>query len=110
MNDRLQRCHRHAHIGRVAGNAMVAGSENGEHSVAARNRWAAGSRLTFVTGHGDIAEVHTARSLQQVPGVADARIDLEKKTATVKFDPDLTSPAILTKATTDAGYPSTVHN
>src|SRR5262249_42365747 len=42
--------------------------ENREHSVASRNGWAAGSRLTFVARHGDIAEVHTARSLQQVPG------------------------------------------
>src|SRR5215813_5001223 len=47
---------------------MVAGSENGEHSVASRDGWAAASRLTFVAWHGDVAEVHTARSLQQIPG------------------------------------------
>jgi mercuric ion binding protein len=56
-----------------------------------------------------LCPITVKKSLQQVPGVADARIDLEKKTATVKFDPDLTSPAMLTKATTDAGYPSTAH-
>jgi hypothetical protein len=36
--------------------------------------------------------------------------DFEKKTADVTFDPDKASPATLTKATSDAGYPSTVHN
>src|SRR5215469_17374845 len=47
---------------------MLARPENGEHSVAARNGWAAGSRLSFVAWHGAIAEVDAARSLQQVPG------------------------------------------
>lgn len=55
-----------------------------------------------------LCPVTVKKSLQQVPGVADARIDLEKKTATVTFDPDRTSATLLTKATTDAGYPSTV--
>jgi mercuric ion binding protein len=34
---------------------------------------------------------------------------LEKKTATVTFDPDKTNAAALVKAATDAGYPSPVH-
>jgi len=37
-------------------------------------------------------------------------VDFEKKKADVTFDPDKASPATLTKATSDAGYPSTVHN
>ncbi len=49
------------------------------------------------------------KSLQQVPGVADAKVDLDKKTATVRFDPDRTSAVDLVKATTEAGYPSAVH-
>jgi mercuric ion binding protein len=56
-----------------------------------------------------LCPITVKKSLQQVPGVSDATIDLEKKTATVRFDPDRTSAAALTKATTDAGYPSTVH-
>lgn len=47
------------------------------------------------------------KSLQKVPGVAEAKIDFDKKTATVKFDPDKASPAALAKASTDAGYPAT---
>ena len=48
-------------------------------------------------------------SLEKVRGVAKAKADLDTKTATVTFDPDRTTPAALIRATTDAGYPSTVH-
>lgn len=47
------------------------------------------------------------KSLQKVPGVAETKIDFDKKTATVEFDPDRASPAALAKASTDAGYPAT---
>ncbi len=56
-----------------------------------------------------LCPITVKKSLQQVAGVADAKIDLDAKTATVKFDPDRTSAAVLVKATTDAGYPSTVY-
>lgn len=48
------------------------------------------------------------KSLQKVPGVTQAQIDFSKKTATVAFDADRTNTAVLVKATTEAGYPSTV--
>ena len=48
-------------------------------------------------------------ALGKVPGVADARIDLATKTATVKFDPDKATVAALVQATTNAGFPSTPH-
>ena len=56
-----------------------------------------------------LCPITVKKSLQQVPGVAEANVDLDKKTATVRFDPDRISTAALVKATTDAGYPSTVH-
>jgi hypothetical protein len=37
-------------------------------------------------------------------------VGLLKKTASISFDPDKASLAALTKATADAGYPSSVHN
>lgn len=49
------------------------------------------------------------KSLESVSGVSQARIDFARKTATVRFDADKTNTAALVKATTDAGYPSTVH-
>jgi periplasmic mercuric ion binding protein len=48
-------------------------------------------------------------SLEGVAGVLDARVDLGQRTATVKFDPDKANIATLVKATTNAGFPATVH-
>lgn len=48
------------------------------------------------------------KSLQKLPEIIEAKIDFDKKTATVKFDADKVTPQALAKATTDAGYPSTV--
>jgi len=55
-----------------------------------------------------LCPITVKKSLEQVPGVAIAQVDLERKTATVQFDPDKTAPATLVKATTNAGFPSTV--
>jgi len=48
------------------------------------------------------------KSLEKVPGVSTVAIDFDKKTATVTYDPEQTAPDTLTRATTDAGYPSTI--
>jgi mercuric ion binding protein len=37
-------------------------------------------------------------------------VDFDKKTASVSFDPDKANRGALTKATADAGYPSSVRN
>ena len=48
-----------------------------------------------------LCPVTVKKSLEMVPGVSQARIDLTKKTATVKFDPDKTgSPEF------QVGYPA----
>lgn len=46
------------------------------------------------------------KALERVSGVTATAIDFDKKTATVTFDPDKTTSAKLTEATTDAGFPS----
>lgn len=56
-----------------------------------------------------LCPITVKKSLEQVPGVSKATIDFNKKTATVTFDSDRTSSAALTKATTEAGYPSSLH-
>jgi mercuric ion binding protein len=50
------------------------------------------------------------KALERVPGVADTKIDYDKKTATVKFDPEKVTPAALMKATSEAGFPSKPHH
>jgi mercuric ion binding protein len=57
----------------------------------------------------EVCPITVKKALEKVAGVSDAKIDFDKKTATVTFDPDKVQPEALTKATTNAGYPSTVH-
>ena len=54
-----------------------------------------------------LCPVTVKKSLQRVPGVSDARVDLDKKTATVTFDAQRATTADLVNATSDAGFPST---
>lgn len=49
------------------------------------------------------------KALEKVPGVLDTKVDYDHKTATVKYDSEKTNPAALVKATTNAGFPSTLH-
>ena len=48
------------------------------------------------------------KALEKVPGVASAKIDFKTHRAVVAFDPAKTTPELLTKATADAGFPSSV--
>lgn len=57
----------------------------------------------------ELCPITVKKSLEQVPGVASAKVDLDRKTATVQYDPDKAAPAALVKATTNAGFPSAVH-
>ena len=57
----------------------------------------------------ELCPVTVKKSLEKVPGVSQVRIDFAKKTATVTFDAEQAQVSTLVKATTDAGYPPTVH-
>ena len=46
------------------------------------------------------------KAINQVPGVVSATVEYESRTAVVTFDPSKTSVEGITKATADAGYPS----
>jgi periplasmic mercuric ion binding protein len=48
------------------------------------------------------------KALEKVPGVESAKVDFKLKRAVVTFDPARAKPEALTKATTDAGFPSSV--
>ena len=56
----------------------------------------------------DLCPITVKKSLEKVPGVSQVRIDFAQKTATVTFDADQAQVPTLVKATTDAGYPSTL--
>ncbi|MGH8030936.1 MAG: heavy-metal-associated domain-containing protein [Luteimonas sp.] len=45
-------------------------------------------------------------SMAAVPGVADATVSFQAKTATVTFDDAKTTPDLIAAASTNAGYPA----
>lgn len=55
-----------------------------------------------------VCPITVKKSLETVPGVSAVNVDFAKKTATVVYDDDKAKPEALTKATANAGYPSTV--
>jgi mercuric ion binding protein len=54
-----------------------------------------------------LCPITVKKSLEKVPGVSDAKVDFDRRTATVRFDTGKADVAALVKATTDAGFPST---
>jgi mercuric ion binding protein len=80
-------------------------------AVAASSAAAAEIRTaTLAVTHMDCAAcpITVRKALEKVPGVESARVDLKSKRAVVAFDPTKTTPQALTKATADAGYPSSL--
>jgi len=56
----------------------------------------------------EVCPITVKKSLEKVSGVRAITVDFGKKTATVPYDPDKTKPEALTRATTNACYPSSV--
>ena len=72
---------------------------------------AAGSRtVTLDVTKMDCAvcPITVRKALEKVPGVESAKVDLKTHRAIVSFDPSKATPELLTKATADAGFPSSV--
>src|SRR5260370_3493458 len=53
-----------------------------------------------------VCPITVKKELERVSGESEAKVDFDKKTDSVSFDPDKASPAALTKATVDARTPS----
>lgn len=56
----------------------------------------------------EVCPITVKKSLKKVSGVSAAQVDFDRKTVTVTYDPDQVRPDVLIRATTNAGYPSTV--
>ncbi len=78
-------------------------------SLIAATVWAAPQTVTLAVSRMTCAAcpITVKKALSRVPGVTAVSVSLEKKQATVIFDDAQTTVAALTRATTDAGYPST---
>ena len=59
-------------------------------------------KVEGMTCGGCVASV--TRVLKATPGVGDAVVQLDARSATVTYDPSLTSPPALKSAIEDAGY------
>ena len=55
-----------------------------------------------------LCPITVKKALEHVPGVLDAKADLATKSAQARYDPDKTSPPVLAKAVSDAGFPAKV--
>lgn len=79
-------------------------------TVVAGTAWAAPKTVTLAVSNMTCAAcpITVKKALSRISGVSDVSINAEKKLATIAFDDAKTSVSALTRATTDAGYPSTV--
>lgn len=64
--------------------------------------------LSLPTMDCPVCPITVKKALGKVEGVSRAEVDFGKRQAVVQFDDAKTSIEALTRATTDAGYPSTV--
>jgi len=55
-----------------------------------------------------VCPITVKKALKNIQGVNTVEVNFDSKKAVVKFDDAKTNTEALTKATTDAGYPSTV--
>lgn len=72
--------------------------------------WAATQTVTLSVPDMNCAAcpITVKKALTKVPGVGKIDVSLERRGATVTFDDAKTNADALTRATKDAGYPSTV--
>ncbi len=56
-----------------------------------------------------LCKITIKKALQGVDGVKQVQVDFGSKTAAVTFDPQKTTIDALIEATTNVGYPATVH-
>jgi len=78
--------------------------------LAASTAWAAPKTVTLSVPsmYCPVCPITVRKALSQVPGVARATVDFDKRQATVTFDDARTDVAALTRATANAGFPSTL--
>ncbi len=71
--------------------------------------WAAPQTVTLAVAKMTCpaCPITVKKALSRVPGVTEVSVSYETKQATVVFDDTQTTVAALTRATADAGYPST---
>jgi mercuric ion binding protein len=77
--------------------------------VIASTAWASPKTVSLSVPTMDcpVCPITVKQALTKVPGVTRAEVSFDKRQATVTFDDAKTNVEALTRATTNAGYPST---
>ncbi len=57
-----------------------------------------------------LCKITIRKALEAVDGVQNVKIDFKNKTASITYDPKKTDTDALIKATTNVGYPSSLHS
>ena len=72
--------------------------------------WAASQTVTLSLPTMDcpVCPITVKKALGRVAGVSDTKVNFDKREATVVFDNTRTDVEALSRATQDAGYPSTL--
>ena len=72
--------------------------------------WAATDTVTLSVPTMDcpVCPITVKKALTKMPGVSQVEVSFDKRLATVTFDDSKTTIDALVKATTNAGYPSTL--
>ena len=72
--------------------------------------WAASQTVTLSLPTMDctVCPITVKKALGRVAGVSDTKVNFDKREATVVFDHTRTNVEALSRATQDAGYPSTL--
>src|SRR5262249_60209588 len=63
---RVQSSKRHAHVGRMCCDAMLAGAKDCMHPIEPFERRTAAARLALITGRRGIVKIQTPRALQKI--------------------------------------------
>ena len=84
----------------VLSNAMTANAAESA-SVAQQTRTFAVQNMTCA-----LCPITVRTAMEAVEGVESVQIDLDTKTAAVVFDPAITTPDQIARASTNAGYPA----
>ncbi|RMF07544.1 MAG: heavy-metal-associated domain-containing protein [Alphaproteobacteria bacterium] len=94
--------------GIAAGN-MVPGASAGTAAGAQTRTVATEQTVTFAVEKMTCAAcpITVRKAMQKVEGVKSVDVDFAAKTATVVFDPSVTTPERIGAASTNAGYPAT---
>lgn len=92
----------------LASALIAAPSTPGVASEPSRMAAVTEQKVTFVVDNMSCAlcPVTVKTAMQKVPGVKSVDVDFKAKTATVVYDPSVTTPEAIAAASTNAGYPA----